>query len=448
MKGKQRLLLFGVAGVFLLSGCGGVPPTTNNSSANTTSNNNPGANVTWDGTSDPSLKGQTITVLWTDTNGIRGKLIQQFEKETGITVKEIGVDYNSVYDKVMTAAMSGSSDIDVVEMDTIWAGQYYKGHVAVDLTNVIPDSMKSNFTNSSLSSVTYQGHVMAVPWYSSTKHFYWNTALLKQAGINQPPQTWDEFYTDSKIIQNKLGSKGIYASAWSWKQAESLTCDYVGFLGGFSGQFFNNGQPAFNQGGGLQALDYMSKLMTSGTVDPASLQWTENDVANAFAAGKIAMMSNWDGMSAGWNDPKQSKIVGQWQMGLLPGEGSVTSAACTGSEGVAITQNSKHKEAALAFLKWISGAEYQTAEYQQEGQFPSLQTLYPMLEATDKTGVLKATEAEFKYGVNRPNAPGYVQWSDVLSAELHNALQGQGSAASDLNTAAQKISDAISNAGA
>lgn len=438
----KLVLMTGLASLLVLSGCSGAPPvTSNNSGTSGTSQSGDSEGLNWSKTDDPSLKGQTITVLWTDTNGIRRKLIQQFEQETGIHVHEIGVSYNQVYDKVMTAAQSGSSNVDVVEMDTIWAGQYYKGNVAFDLTQVVPDDVKSQFTKSSLSSVTYEGHLMAIPWFSSTKHFYWNTELLKEAGISDPPKTWDEFYQDSLTIQRKLGHKGIYASGWSWKQAESLTCDYAGFVGAFGGTFFSNGKPEFSKDRNLQALKYMVKLMKSGTVDPASLQWDENEVANAFAAGKIAMMSNWDGITAELNDPSQSKVVGKLQVGLLPGEGNVRSAASTGSEGIAIMKNSKHKEAALAFLKWIASTQYQTEEYRQEGQFPSLQPLYSQFSKND--ALINKYADEFNYGINRPNAPGYVQWSDMLQAALHNALSGQGTPEQNLQSADSQIADAI-----
>lgn len=403
--------------------------------------------LNWSKTSDPSLKGQTITVLWSDTNGPTGpraKLLKQFTKDTGIKVNEIAVDYNSIYDKVMTAAMSNSSNIDVTEMDTIWAGQYFQGNVGVDLSHVIPAKVLHQYTNSSLSSVTYNGHVMGMPWFSSTKHFYWNKVLLKKAGISSPPKTWDQFRKDSLIIQKKL--PGVYASGWSWKQAESLTCDYVGMVGAFGGQFFNKaGKPAFNQGGGLKALQFMTQLMHDKTVDPASLQWTEQDVENAFEAGKIAMMSNWEGMYPALNDPKQSKVIHQSDVGLLPGEGKVVSSTVTGSEGIAILKSSKHKEAALAFLKWIGQREYQLAEFKQEGQYPSLKSLYsdPAMKAADSSHTLSKIEAQFAYGVNRPNAPGYVSWSDQLAASLHQALLGQSTPSQALSNAATQIQQAI-----
>ncbi|HET6872235.1 MAG TPA: sugar ABC transporter substrate-binding protein [Sporolactobacillaceae bacterium] len=427
----------------LLAGCSVAPASKTSSGSNGAS----GDQLKWN--SKENLKGQTITLLWSDTNGANGpqaKLLKEFTKETGIKVNELGVNYNDIFGKVTQAAMSKSSDIDLAEMDTIWAGQYYEGNIAVDLTNVVPDSLKKQFTNSSISSVTYNGHLVAMPWYSSTKHFYWNKKLLAEVGVTSPPKTWDEF----EAVSNKLKAKGIMASGWSWKQAESLNCDYISLVYAFGGQFFDaNGKPEFNKGGGLKALEYMVKLLkTDKTVAPGSLQWDENDVMNNFAAGKIAMMTNWEGAYPKLNDPKQSSIVGQSDVGLMPGEGDVVSSAVTGSEGIAMMQSSKHKQAALEFLKWLASKKTQIELFQKTGSYPALQTAYsdPMLKASDPTHTIDKYAAQFAYGHNRPNAPGYIKWSDILSAQLHDALLGQVSPKDALDKAATQITQAIKEA--
>lgn len=455
MNKTSKLLAVGAYGVMLmLAGCG-LTSTTNNGGTTTSS----GSTLQWsDWTKpDPSLKGQTITVLWDASATTSGaqmtkKLKAEFTKQTGIKVKELAVEYGDVYNKVMTDVMSNSGDIDIAEMDTIWAGQYYKGNVAVDLTNTMPKSVQATFTPSSFTSVEYDGHIMGVPWFSSTKHFYYNKKMFQEAGLNpnQPPKTYDQFLADSKIIQSKLGSKGIYASAWSWKQAESLICDYVGFLGAYDGKFFNaDGTPAFNSGGGLKALEMMQTLYKSGTVDPASMQWDEYQVSNAFAAGKIAMMTNWEGEYPQLNDPTQSQVVNQTTVvPLMPGEGSVKSSTSTGSEGIAMLKSSKHKAAALKFLEFIASNQYQLADFQQGGQYPSLQAAYsdPQYLNSDSTHTMKTISAQYHYGMNRPNAPGYVSWSDILNAELHKAIMGQKTAQQALNNAATQIQQAIQQA--
>jgi multiple sugar transport system substrate-binding protein len=155
-------------------------------------------------------------------------------------------------------------------------------------------------------------------------------------------------------------------------------------------------------------------------------------------------MSNWEGMYPAVNDPTQSKVVDQTDVGLLPGEGNVVSATVTGSEGISIMKSSKHKLAALAFLKWMGSKSFQEPSFIERGQYPVLQSLYsdPQVKAADKTNTIDKILAQFQYGQNRPNGPGYVEWADILSSEVFKALAGNKPPKQALDDAAQKIADA------
>lgn len=439
--------------VALVAGCSAAPKTNTSGNSDSSTSDGSGNNggdtiaseneLSWDKTNDPSLKGQEITALLVDTEGTLAPIVKEFTDTTGINVKMLAVDYNSLYNKITTAALSNSSDIDVVEMDTIWAGQFLKGNIAEDLTDIVPQDAKDTFTQSSLSSVEYNGQLAAIPYFSSTKHFYWNTDLLKKAGYDEPPKTWDEF----REMSQKLTNGDVYASGWSWKQAESLNCDFVGMVYSFGGSFFDkDGKIQANSEGAINALQYMVDILNKDkTVNPASLQWTEDDVSKAFAAGKIAMMSNWEGQYPQLNDPTQSKIVNQSDVGLLPGQGNVKSASVTGSEGVAIMKASKHKQAALAFVKWIGEKQFQLDNFAKRGTYPSLGSVYsdPEMKKADPSNTIDKIQDQFNYGYNRPNAPGYVEWADILDAEVHAALAGQKSPKDALDEAQTKIDAAI-----
>jgi multiple sugar transport system substrate-binding protein len=111
-------------------------------------------------------------------------------------------------------------------------------------------------------------------------------------------------------------------------------------------------------------------------------------------------------------------------------------------------QSSKHKQAALEFLKWLASKKTQIELFQKVGSYPSLQTAYsdPALKAADPTHTIDKYAAQFAYGHNRPNAPGYVKWADILSAQLHDALLGQVSPKDALDKAATDIEKAIQEA--
>ncbi|OKP86792.1 hypothetical protein A3844_12365 [Paenibacillus helianthi] len=445
---KLRSIVSFLMVTVFLSACSAVPTKTDgtNTPSNAKTSGSDSSKLSWDKVNDPSLKGQEINVLVVDTDGKIGKIFKQFTDETGIKVNELAVDYNSLYGKITTAALSNSSDIDVFEMDTIWAGQFFKGNIAEDLTNIVPEDVQKKYTKSSLSSAMFDNHLIGIPYYSSTKHFYWNKDLLKKAGYEAPPKTWDEF----REVSKKLTTNGVYASGWSWKQAESLICDYVGMVYAFGGNMIgDDGKLIVNSKESIQALQYMSDLInTDKTVDPASMQWTEEDVKNAFMAGKIAMMSNWENMYPDLNDPTKSKVVNQSDVGLLPGQGSIVSSSVTGSEGIAIMKSSKKKQAALAFLHWIGSREFQIPFYSTTGTYPSLEELYSDQEIikADKTKTLAKIMPEFQYGHNRPNAPGYVEWADILSSQVYSGLMKHQTPEQSLKEASRLIDDAIQKA--
>ena len=58
-----------------------------------------------------------------------------------------------------------------------------------------------------------------MPWLLDGKYFYYNEELLKAAGFDAPPQTWEELTEMAAVIKEK----GIveHPIVWSWAQAEA-----------------------------------------------------------------------------------------------------------------------------------------------------------------------------------------------------------------------------------
>ena len=56
------------------------------------------------------------------------------------------------------------------------------------------------------------GKIIAVPTAAYAQALHYNRDLFTKAGLDpdKPPTTWDEIRTDAKVIQDKLGSKGVH----------------------------------------------------------------------------------------------------------------------------------------------------------------------------------------------------------------------------------------------
>src|SRR5690242_864499 len=244
---------------------------------------------------------QVVNMLWTDTDNLRQPRIAEFTKATGIKVNQVQVQYNELLDKINTT-VQGGGDVDVIEMDTIWTAQFASAGWVEDLSSRITDAQKKDIPQSSLGAVTYQGKLYGMPWYNSAKHLFYNAKLLQDAGFSQPPTTLDEFAKQAQAATKP----GQWGSVWSWKQAESLICDWVAIMYTKKGAQIldDNGKAVFNTQGGTEALQWMVDMLYKyKAADPASLEYTESDVQKAFRTGTYALTYNWEGDLPGDNDP-------------------------------------------------------------------------------------------------------------------------------------------------
>lgn len=376
-----------------------------------------------------------------------------FTKETGITVNLDDQNYNNQYQKIATQGQSGTHGDDVVEIDTIWTGSFGGAGFTLDLTNFLPASITKQIAAPSLFAVSYKGKAYGVPEYNSSKHFFYNKKMLAMVGLHRPPATLDEMISYCAILLKNKKKLGIeYPMSWSWKQAESLTCDYVQMTDSLAGRFFatDNVTPAFNKGAGIQALTMMKMMLDKGYAAPGSLTHNETDVENDLLSGKIAMSTNWEGTMADSLDSTRAAkpVVGQIRMSLIPGTAKRKSGTCLGPEGFAIMKSSQHQTEAKAFINWWVTKNAQKQGMLQFDQFPIYSAMYddPQLRALVKKADGQDDFAiygqQFDYAQARPNFPGYVDASQRLQVQLHKAFLGQESVHKALDTAAQQMKQA------
>ena len=157
--------------------------------------------------------------------------------------------------------------------------------------------------------MTYEDKRWGMPWILDTKYLFYNKDMLAKAGIAAPPKTWAELSEQAKIIKDKGIVK--FPIVWSWAQAEAIICDYGTLVDAYKGQFFQDGKPIFDQGGSLEAVNYMEQSLKDGLTNPNSREYLEEDVRKVFSNGDAAFALNWTYMYNLANDPKESKIAGQ-----------------------------------------------------------------------------------------------------------------------------------------
>lgn len=355
------------------------------------------------------------------------------------------VSYDALHDKITTAMASTPPAYDVFLGDDIWYAEFAKAGYALDVTSRITQDMRDKIFPAAWDITTVGGKVYGMPWLLDEKYFFYNEDLLKQAGFDAPPATWEELLAQAKVMKEQ----GIveYPIVWSWGQAEAAICDWVILLYGNGGSLVDaNGAPAFNNEIGIETLTWMKQTIDDGYSNPASVSYVEEDVRNVFSQGKAAYALNWTYMYDLVNfKPDESQVNGKIKMSLMPAfEGSgVQSSSINGSMGFSIAATSPNADASWKYIEFLTSESIQN-KYSAH-LLPMWKSSFEGENLTKLEGYTPANavtvpmfNAQFPFAHVRPKVPYYPEASKALQLALQEALTGQKTPEQALNDAAAK----------
>jgi multiple sugar transport system substrate-binding protein len=364
-------------------------------------------------------------------------MTEQFQKQNpNIKVNLTFVAYEALHDKIVAAAPAGT--YDTVLVDVIWPAEFASKKMIVDITDRFPESERSRIFEGALKTTEYQGSYYGVPWILDTKYFFYNKEMLEEAGV-APPDTWDAVVEAAQALK----SQGVveYPLVWSWAQAEALMCDYATLLGAYGGQFFDEGgRPAFNTGGGLQALEFMRMTLDEKLSNPASTESLEEDVRRIISQGEAAMALNWTYMFALANDPNESQVAGQIEIAHTP-RGPAGAPGVNGSMGIAVSNGSQNQDEAWKFIQFMTSQKVQN-QYAKLS-LPIWKNSYEEEEVVEALPqVVPVAKEQLNDMILRPIVPQYNEVSQDLQVEIQRALTGDKTPKQALDDAASSVESA------
>ena len=358
-------------------------------------------------------------------------MTQAFTESTGIQVNPTFVAYEELAPKILTSAASGG--YDVILGDCIWPAQFAKAGLVLNVTDRLSELDLDDIDQGALDATKYEGQYYGMPWLNDVKYMFVNMELLKQAGVDAAPATWDELIADAKLCKDQ----GIceYPIVGCYAQAECLVCDYTCIAGSFGGAFVDeNNNPTLNSPENVAALDFMAQTLTDGLCNPKSLEMIEDDVLSTFAAGNAVFAINWTYQYASMNDESASSVVGQGIIMPIPGTDKAQSATVNGGMPLMITAGCKNPDEAWDYMLFLASKEMQ-AKYCANA-LPIWKSLYtdPQVIETAGEAVVEASQIQFDFIQNRPMVPYYNELSTSMQTELQLVLLGQKTAQEALDS--------------
>jgi trehalose/maltose transport system substrate-binding protein len=305
------------------------------------------------------LGGQTIKFVGDSVGGLHARdlaLAKRFQKDTGIKVKVIPhpAASDASYSQLARAFSSKSSAYDVMMVDVVWPGAF-----APYLVNLKPKLGKASkaHVQGIVQNDTIGGKLVAMPWFGDYGILYYRTDLLKKYGYSSPPKTWSDLFKMAAKIQagERKDNDNFSGFVFQGNAYEGLTCDaleWVASAGG--GHFIDGGKVTIDNKNARTILDaFRTNLSKVSPKNVTSFQ--EGETHTAFAAGNAAFARNWPYMysiAAG----SDSKVKGKFGVTVLPHGASGPSVGTVGGWQLAVSKYSKHKAAAIEFVRYATSA--------------------------------------------------------------------------------------------
>ena len=380
--------------------------------------------------------GVTITVALASDPPPKAALAE-FTKETGITVKWVNIDWDSLQTKISAAATAKTYFADATNVDWSRVGQLGKlGWFYPMETLVDTKAMESDVPQ--LASFTSDSHVVGVPYDASFMVTTVNAAMFAKAGANANPQTIDEYTEALKTIKAKGVAK--YPLNIPFAAAEGLSTYWYEATGAFGGSVLDEtGKPQFTDpaSGGYKAAQWMVDAMKNGLVPPGNINVSDSQGQQTLMAkGEVAsIFSDYSGTVGTLYDvPEQSSVKGQVRYLKTPGVDGPT-ANLSNPDGVGIPKEAKYPQAAAKFIDWFTSEQQQVDFAGVNGPekaftaFPIPSRLSAVEKMTTTGNLVYGKELEEMLSGSKPVFPGgaptwYPQFSNAVYTNLHAAATG------------------------
>lgn len=221
-----------------------------------------------------------------------------------------------------------------------------------------------NFTKEYVDMFTKDGKVYGVPNQVAPMLFGYNKALFEEAGIKEPPKTWDEAVEVAKKINdpdNQVTGYATLAAEWT----EWFFQYYVWQAGGDLTKENEDGtaELTFTDPAVIKAAEYYQKLKSEGVLQ-SDLTLKFSDLVTNFGLGKIGMMP----FAGDWVSEAITKGIDPDDIGLCLPPAGPSGKQTTAIGGDCWVINAKadqaKKDAAWEYIKYYTGKDYRASYYE------------------------------------------------------------------------------------
>ena len=364
-----------------------------------------------------------------DAQGTMATLIKRFnDQKKGFKVvhRVMPADTGQYFDKLRTQFQAQSGDVDVIGGDVIWPAQLAANGWIADLTDKFPKSEQGKFLEAPLNSVTYEGKVYGVPWYTDAGMLYYRKDLLEKSGYSEPPKTWAELKEMANKVVQDQGAK--YGFVFQGDQYEGGVCNGLEYIWTHGGDVLDPSDPnkvIIDSPEAAAGLATEASMLSSGAAPEAVSTYQESETEPAFLNGDSVFDRNWPYMLSMVGTSDYPKLKSD-QVGVapLPVDDGNQLASCLGGWDMLINAQSDMQDEAWEFVKFMTAPEQMKFRAVKATVLPTRSSLLEDPEIK-KLGVVAQGSPAIQHTHARPVSPYYSDMSLEMQEQFNSSLKGE-----------------------
>lgn len=341
------------------------------------------------------------------TQGLWDEMIADFEAENSdITVNLDVQSWDNIND-VISTRIQGQDIPDILNIDA-FAG-YVNDDLLYPASEVLSQETIDNFQDSFVENASMGGEQYGLPMIASVRQLFYNADVLEEAGISEPPATWDELLEAATMINEAEGDVYGYGMPLGSEEAQAETAIF--FFGG-GGTYGDENEITLNTPENVEAAQFMQEMIEAGVTQPDPGATDRTPLLNVFGQGQIGMMI---GLPPFIGQIEESSPDMNLQVAPIPTQDGEPFTLGVADHLMAFDKGEDKQEAIQAFLEFFYEDERYLNFVETEGFLP----------VTESGGEALADDEDLAPFIEAlPDAQFYPSTNDNWSA-AQGALQSQ-----------------------
>ncbi|MDD2231709.1 MAG: sugar ABC transporter substrate-binding protein [Sphaerochaetaceae bacterium] len=319
-------------------------------------------------------KPQTIT-LWSGYPEMEPFYKQAAEKfkEThpNVTIEIVSHPLRE-FEQKLSATIPSNTVADIIEV-SVYANQKFieAGLIPEDEGEVL-DFVKADgrFSDFAIANDSYNGKIYGVPLFQGRTALYYNTDMFAEAGITEPPTTFEEMYEDAKKLAKYDSAGNLTRSGHSLRlsgQGSGVAEKFWFVLYPMGGTFIEEGKTAgtyhaaYNNDAGRKALTYYIDAVYKDHWDDQKIKHD----AESFELGQTAMF-----FRESWVIGDIASKAPNLNYATAPVPKDARWGRITNIENLYVTKASKNPDLAWEFVLSLLSEENQRWMFENVGWLP------------------------------------------------------------------------------